>query len=92
MSLRSRDAVRRPSRRSRKTSDSPSPVSKSCVQRWVKIAEIDDGIKPGLTSAEASEDRELKKRVRLLGQESEVLRRAVASWPRPVPLSGCRSR
>ena len=53
-------------------------ISESCVQRWVKIAEVDDGVKPGLTTAEASENRELKKRVRLLEQENEVLRRAAA--------------
>jgi transposase-like protein len=44
----------------------------------VKIAEVDDGVKPGQTTAEASENRELKKRFRLLEQENEVLRRAAA--------------
>ena len=53
-------------------------VSESCVQRWVKIAEVNDGVKPGTTSAEQSENRELKKRVRLLEMENEVLRRAAA--------------
>lgn len=53
-------------------------ISESCVQRWVKIAEVDDGIKPGVSSAEQAEMRELKKRVRLLEQENEVLRRAAA--------------
>ena len=53
-------------------------ISESCVQRWVKIAEVDDGVKPGQTTVEASETRELKKRVRLLEQENEVLRRAAA--------------
>ena len=53
-------------------------ISESCVQRWVKIAEVDDGVKPGSTSAENAENRELKRRVRLLEQENEVLRRAAA--------------
>ncbi len=53
-------------------------ISESCVQRWVKIAEVDGGVKPGQTTVEASENRELKKRVRLLEQENEVLRRAAA--------------
>mgnify|MGYP000520586204 CR=1 FL=1 len=41
-------------------------------------AEIEDGIKPGVTASEHVENRELKKRVRLLEQENEVLRRAAA--------------
>jgi transposase-like protein len=53
-------------------------ISESCVQRWVKITEVVDGVKPGQTTAEASENRELKKRVRLLEQENAVLRRAAA--------------
>ena len=36
------------------------------------------GVKPGVTSAEQSETRELRRRVRLLEQENEVLRRATA--------------
>lgn len=53
-------------------------ISESCVQRWVTIAEVDDGAKPGVTSVEHAENRELKKRIRLLEQENEVLRRAAA--------------
>ena len=53
-------------------------ISESCVQRWVKIAEVDDGVKPGVSTVEATELRDLKKRVRLLEQENEVLRRAAA--------------
>ncbi len=53
-------------------------ISETCVQKWVKRAEIEDGIKPGATVSEHAENRELKKRVRLLEQENEVLRRAAA--------------
>jgi transposase-like protein len=53
-------------------------VSESCVQRWVKIAEVDEGVKPGVTTSEQAELREAKKRIRLLEQENEVLRRAAA--------------
>jgi len=49
-------------------------------------AEIDDGVKPGVTSTEQAENRELKKRVRLLEQENEVLRRAAAYLSQgPIP-------
>jgi len=51
-------------------------ISQSCLNRWVKRAEIEDGVRDGLTLAEEAEIRELKKRNRLLEQENEVLRRA----------------
>jgi transposase len=53
-------------------------VSESCRHRWLKVADIDDGVRPGLTSAESAELRELKKRNRTLEQENEILRRAAA--------------
>jgi transposase len=51
-------------------------VSQSCLSRWVRRAEIEDGQREGLTHAEEAEIRALKKRNRLLEQENEVLRRA----------------
>jgi transposase len=51
-------------------------VSEACLHRWLKRAEIEDGVREGLTLAEEAEIRELKKRNRLLEQENEVLRRA----------------
>jgi len=51
-------------------------ISESCLHRWVKQAEIEDGGREGLTLAEQAEIRELRKRNRLLEQENEVLRRA----------------
>jgi len=53
-------------------------ISESCVQRWVKIAEVDGGRRPGVSSSEAAENRELRKRVKRLEQEVEILRRAAA--------------
>ncbi|MCK8476400.1 IS3 family transposase [Microbacterium aurugineum] len=53
-------------------------VSESCLQRWLKIADVEDGIKPGVTQADATELREARKRIRLLEQENEILRRAAA--------------
>jgi transposase len=51
-------------------------ISESCLHRWVRRAEIEDGVRDGLTLAEEAEIRQLKKRNRLLEQENEVLRRA----------------
>ena len=53
-------------------------ISATTVQNWVSKAEIEDGVKPGVTVAENAENRDLRKRVRLLEQENEVLRRAAA--------------
>lgn len=53
-------------------------ISETTVQNWVSRAEIDDGVKPCVTSSEATELREARKRIRLLEMENEVLRRAAA--------------
>jgi transposase len=53
-------------------------ISATTVQNWVSKAEVEEGVKPGLTWAEHAENRDLRKRVRLLEQENEVLRRAAA--------------
>ena len=53
-------------------------ISESCLTNWMKAADVEDGVKPGTTSAENAELREAKKRIRLLEQENEVLRRAAA--------------
>ena len=45
---------------------------------WMKKAAVDAGERPGVTTTESAENRELKRRVRLLEQENEVLRRAAA--------------
>jgi len=57
-------------------------ISESCLHRWLQLADIDDGVKPGVTSVETVEMRELKKRNRVLEQENEILRRAAAFFAR----------
>jgi transposase len=53
-------------------------VSESCLTNWLTAADREDGIKPGPSAGELAELREAKKRIRLLEQENEVLRRAAA--------------
>lgn len=45
---------------------------------WLRQADVDAGVKPGVSSSESAELREACKRIKLLEQENEVLRRAVA--------------
>jgi transposase len=59
-------------------------ISESCLHRWLKIADIDDGVRPGVTSSESAELRELRKRNRTLEQENEILRRAAAFFAREI--------
>ena len=53
-------------------------IAESCLRNWLRAADVEDGLKPGTTAAENAELREAKKRIRLLEQENEVLRRAAA--------------
>jgi len=53
-------------------------ISESCLRSWLTRADRDEGLRPGPSSAELAQNRQLAKRVRLLEQENEVLRRAAA--------------
>ncbi|WP_280227254.1 IS3 family transposase [Nocardia farcinica] len=48
------------------------------LTKWMRQADIDDGRKPGTSTQESAELREARRRIRLLEQENEVLRRAAA--------------
>lgn len=53
-------------------------IAESCLRNWLRQADVEDGMKPGSTASENAELREARKRIRLLEQENEVLRRAAA--------------
>ena len=53
-------------------------IHEMTLSKWLRRADVEDGIKPGLTDEQSRENRDLKRRVRLLEQENEVLRRAAA--------------
>jgi transposase len=53
-------------------------VSVESVRRWMRQADIDAGVKDGLTSAEQAEVVRLRRDNRRLEMENEILRRAAA--------------
>jgi transposase len=70
-------------------------VSESCLNRWMKIADQQDGVSqdgeeasPGALARTVSgggleaENRELRRRTKQLEQENEILRRATAYFAR----------
>ena len=59
-------------------------ISETCVRNWLRQADIDDGVTPGVSTSEASELSELKRRNRVLEMENEILRRAAAFFARDI--------
>jgi transposase len=66
-------------------------ISESCVARWLKIADREDGIsrpassdRGGGENSDSAELRELRRRNKLLERENEILRRATAYFVRDV--------
>ncbi len=67
-------------------------VSESCLARWLKIADREDGLSGETSSATPTggggdleaENRELRRRTKQLEQDNEILRRATAYLARDV--------
>lgn len=57
-------------------------ISESCLRRWVALADVDDGTKPGLTTDERAELVRLRREKRVLEMEIEILKRASAYFAR----------
>ena len=53
-------------------------IAEETVRRWMRQADIDDGVRDGKTSAEQSELVQLRREKRRLEMENEILRRAAA--------------
>jgi transposase len=46
------------------------------VRSWVKQSEVDDGVRPGVSTVEAERVKDLEQEVRELRRANEILRRA----------------
>jgi transposase len=57
-------------------------ISESCLRRWMDIADVDDGRRPGLTTDERDELVKLRREKRVLELENEILKRAAAYFAR----------
>ena len=53
-------------------------ISVESVRRWVRQADVDDGVVNGQTSSEQNEVVQLRRDKRRLEMENEILRRAAA--------------
>ncbi len=53
-------------------------MSETGLQRWVRQAEVDSGEKPGVSTDDKAELARLRREVRKLEMENEILKRAAA--------------
>ena len=57
-------------------------LSETAVRGWVRQADVDDGHREGLSTAEREELAKLRKEVRVLREERDILKRATAFFAR----------
>lgn len=59
-------------------------LSESCLRRWMKIADVDEGVQEGVASDERAELVRLRRENRVQAAEIEILRQASGYFAREV--------
>ena len=59
-------------------------LTESALREWVRQADVDDGRRDGLTTAEREELARLRKENRTLREERDILKRATAFFAREI--------
>jgi len=59
-------------------------LTETSVRKWIAQADIDSGLRDGLTSAERDEIARLRKEVRVLREDRDILRRATAFFAKEI--------
>jgi transposase len=57
-------------------------IAESCLRRWIKQADIDDGHVPGISTDDRDELVRLRRELRVAQMEIEILKRASAYFAR----------
>ncbi len=57
-------------------------ISDSCLRNWMTQADVDEGRRGGVTSADRAEIAELRRELRVARLENEILKRAAAYFAR----------
>ena len=59
-------------------------LTETSVCKWLSQADIDAGVRDGATSAEREEIARLRKEVRMLREDRDILRRATAFFAKEI--------
>ena len=59
-------------------------LTETAVRRWVAQADVDAGVRPGLSSTEREELAALRRENRTLREERDILKRAVGFFAREI--------
>ena len=59
-------------------------LTETSVRKWLSQADVDAGVRDGVTSAEREEIARLRKEVRMLREDRDILRRATAFFAKEI--------